>query len=764
MMLIDLSSQPSAHVVGAKAARLGWLIGRGWSVPSGVVVPFDVTDVLVDGAADPPGLRESLAAHLDPARRHVVRSSADAEDAGSRSFAGQFTSVTDVVGVEDVLAAVRVVAASARSEQVRAYAGAVGLEAMSLRVAVIVQEMVDAVASGVAFSRDPVTGADHVVVEAVTGPADRLLAEGATPQRWISTGDGTEQRPASPVLPSAVVRTVVQTTRGIAGASGEPVDVEWVWDGTDVHVVQWRPVTGLDRAPTVWSSRIARDMLPGLIPPLVWSVNVPVLSRVWAALLTDALGDLAMDPDDLVRAFGYRAYFNAGAFGAVFTSLGMPADALERMRDGTGRSAVRPSAAALARRAPRLGRFAATLARWEAHARSELVAVDGLRAVEESVAVTALSDAELLVRVDRLRDLLARAGRLNIVTPLLADAWASSVRRAARSAGLDPGSVDPGQDWEQVRAFDPANALARVDAEDSEAFDAALRRFGHLSDSPNDCSKPTWAEDPDVIRALAGSGDTDTVKRGSQALAREALLDASHRWSRLLLSRRWDRAARYRLLREEVGYGYARAYALFRPVFLEVGERLVRRGVLPERDAVFLLELDEVARALRGDLDGAAPLSASRRAEMAEAADLHWPETIVGDDPLPVRGRAGARVLTGVPTSQGRHTGPARVVVSLSHAGTITARDVLVLAAADVTWTPLLVRAGAVVTETGGMLSHASIVARELGLPCVASVEGATDIPEGTMVCVDGAAGEVMVLADTAEGRETASTEGGVRR
>ena len=111
----------------------------------------------------------------------------------------------------------------------------------------------------------------------------------------------------------------------------------------------------------------------------------------------------------------------------------------------------------------------------------------------------------------------------------------------------------------------------------------------------------------------------------------------------------------------------------------------------------------------------------------------------------------GARVLTGVPTSRGRHTGPARVVTSLARAGDIGPDDVLVLVAADVTWTPLLLRAGAVVTETGGMLSHASIVARELGLPCVASVEGATDIAEGAMVCVDGASGEVLVLGVPSE-------------
>ena len=131
---------------------------------------------------------------------------------------------------------------------------------------------------------------------------------------------------------------------------------------------------------------------------------------------------------------------------------------------------------------------------------------------------------------------------------------------------------------------------------------------------------------------------------------------------------------------------------------------------------------------------------------MAEAATLSWPETIIGDDPVPVRGRSGARVLHGVPTSRGRCTGAARVVTSLATAPDVGPDDVLVLEAADVTWTPLLLRAGAVVTETGGMLSHASIVARELGIPCVASVAGATEIVDGTEVSVDGGTGEVLLL------------------
>ena len=749
-MLIDLSAQPAPLQVGAKASRLGWLMGRGWPVPAGAVAPFAVTDRLRGSPSetDLDGLRRDIALRVVAGRRYIVRSSANVEDGGLGSFAGQFETVGDLDSVEGILAAIHAVARSGQTDQVRDYAFHVGVEPDSIRVAAIIQEMVPAVVSGVAFSRDPITGSDHVVVEAVAGGGETLVGRGADPQRWVH-GHHEPQRPADPVLPDADCDQLVDLVRGIERASGEPVDVEWVWDGAGLHLVQWRPITGLARAPRIWSSRMARDMLPGLIPPLVWSVNVPVLSGVWAELVHEALGDVGLDQDELVRCFGYRAYFNASALGGVFTSLGMPADALELMRAGTSRSAVRPPVSMLVRRTPRLARFAVTLGTWERRVARERAELD--RVLEGRVEVSALADDVLIARVHVLRRRLARAARLNVVTPLLADAWAGSVRRDAEARGLDPGAMDPGQELPTVRSLDPAHAMSGISADDQVAWQQFLERFGHLSDSPNDCSLPTWAEQPDAVRRLlfrgeAEQGPVPAARRpAGDPDPREAFLFGTSGVTRRRLGRRWDRAARYRQAREEVGYTYARIYALFRPTFLEVGRRLADRGVITDPSDVFLLDLAELADCLHGRLV-AAPLVTARREEMSEAADLHWPETIIGDDPVPIRGRSRARILTGVPTSRGRRTGPARVITSLATAPDIGPGDVLILEAADVTWTPLLLRAGAVVTETGGMLSHASIVAREFGLPCVASVEGATTIAEGTTVCVDGGSGEVLLL------------------
>jgi pyruvate,water dikinase len=102
-------------------------------------------------------------------------------------------------------------------------------------------------------------------------------------------------------------------------------------------------------------------------------------------------------------------------------------------------------------------------------------------------------------------------------------------------------------------------------------------------------------------------------------------------------------------------------------------------------------------------------------------------------------------VLSGIPTSIGHHTGPVKVVRGIQDFEKVSSGDVLVIPYSDVGWTPLFARAGAVVAESGGLLSHSSIVAREYNIPAVVSVEGATLLPDETLVTVDGHKGEILI-------------------
>ncbi|MEO5964636.1 MAG: hypothetical protein ABIR11_04160 [Candidatus Limnocylindrales bacterium] len=89
-----------------------------------------------------------------------------------------------------------------------------------------------------------------------------------------------------------------------------------------------RPITSLDRV-GIYSTRIAREVLPGIIKPVVWSVNLPVVNQPWVDLLTEVIGPNVIDPARLGRAFGYRAYFDTSAIRDIFVALGMPRERLE---------------------------------------------------------------------------------------------------------------------------------------------------------------------------------------------------------------------------------------------------------------------------------------------------------------------------------------------------------------------------------------------------------------------------------------------------
>ena len=123
------------------------------------------------------------------------------------------------------------------------------------------------------------------------------------------------------------------------------------------------------------------------------------------------------------------------------------------------------------------------------------------------------------------------------------------------------------------------------------------------------------------------------------------------------------------------------------------------------------------------------------------------PEIIYGNAAPPVNlMKSDAQKLTGVPTSSGYYQGRVKVVRSIDDFERVLKGDIIAIPFSDVAWTPLFAKAGAVIAESGGILSHSSIVAREYGIPCVVSVNGACSLLEDCEVIVDGYQGVVSIL------------------
>ena len=179
---------------------------------------------------------------------------------------------------------------------------------------------------------------------------------------------------------------------------------------------------------------------------------------------------------------------------------------------------------------------------------------------------------------------------------------------------------------------------------------------------------------------------------------------------------------------------------------LALGDSLVRRDILADREDIFYLYDPEIRSFFAGEDCGTdfAEKVSQRKQEMEQFRNIELPELIYGDHPPPVQ-LSTSQVLRGTPTSRGYYTGQVKNVRGISDFPKVVKGDVIVVPYSDVGWTPLFARAGAVIAKSGGILSHSSIIAREYNIPAVVSVAGALQLNDHTRVTVDGYKGEIVI-------------------
>ena len=255
--MIGLGEALDADIVGMKAAALGDLL-TGFAVPDG----FVVSTAAFAASARPMtlGLRAALGEALRrfPETALAVRSSSVAEDLPDAAHAGLYETVLDVRGEAQVIAAIEQCWASASSARVAAYRArrattapprTSGERVTAPGMAVLVQQMVPASASGVAFTADPVTGNRDVVrVSATMGLGERLVSMAADADEWEVRADRvTPMRTPEQALSEEHVREVARLARRVeAHFGGVPQDIEWAyWPAGRLHLLQARPITAL---------------------------------------------------------------------------------------------------------------------------------------------------------------------------------------------------------------------------------------------------------------------------------------------------------------------------------------------------------------------------------------------------------------------------------------------------------------------------------------------------------------------------------------
>ena len=204
---------------------------------------------------------------------------------------------------------------------------------------------------------------------------------------------------------------------------------------------------------------------------------------------------------------------------------------------------------------------------------------------------------------------------------------------------------------------------------------------------------------------------------------------------------------------------YVKLYEPGRMIYLEIGRRLVERGILENQTDIYYCVLSEIFSIILGywDGNGLAVLVAERQTRRKVMETFSPPDLIIDDAPMfaePVTCNSGNE-LTGLGVAAGRASGTAKLIYHPDNGEKLQAGEVLVAPSTDPGWTPLFLRASAIVMETGGFLSHGAIVAREYGIPAVINIPGMMRmVKDRQLITVDGDEGKVYLWTSGRERTE----------
>jgi len=620
----------------------------------------------------------------------------------------------------------------------------------------------------------------------------------------LREGKGTVNRPMPQDQRRAVSLNDVEV-RELATLGGRaqaffdsPQDLEWAIQDGRIYLVQSRPITSLFPLPEPLPAREdglrlylcfnvhAQQMLEPFTPAGIdwWRAIVggfahaatgrPERELIW---LKEAAGRLFADVTELLRKPGrWPRLAKAASEKDPITG-----QALLAFRDREGDRIIghKGGIGFWWRLAPLFVRLA-----WRGLMASLNPEKGRLRVLAETDAAIRKIEAEakylatMRERVNFIRDVLGRRGAIIWIIPvavmnpgLMAE---GALRRKVRDWLGDENLITPVQRalphnittemgltlWRLARQFKAEGVEPTADQPGVVAF---LDRFGHRALWEIDPGIPRWCEDPsyvlDLIRSyMDASQDIDQEaqfnRQRTEAERTAADLVARVRRAKGGLRARifaWQLRCYRELggLREQPKYEGARMIALARRIWLDAGRELVANSALDAVEDVLFLRLDdllawEAGRA--GDLRAKASLArAEYEREKSRRAVPRW-MTSDGEAIFGVKAEDSEGVLAGLPVSAGTHEGQVRVILHPAGAN-LKRGEVLVCRGTDPAWTPLFLQAGALVMETGGAVSHGSIVAREYGLPAVAGVaEATTRLRDGQRVRVDGQNGQVVLI------------------
>lgn len=777
----ELSPELQAFA-GGKGGMLARLFQGGYPVPEGfVVLPAAFQGEELSGEA-----WNELRASLNAIRKNnegalfAVRSSALSEDSALTSFAGEFETVLNVKTDEEVLEAIYTVYRSRESERVKVYSTVHGME-QSHQIAVVVQLMVQPEISGVLFTADPITGSfTNMIGNYVHGLGEQLVSGEADAHSFKL------RRPKGkydgPDVFKKYAAKLYQHAARLEKELDCPQDIEWAVAKGKLYLLQARPITTLKpgnldtyeineslAGDALWVNTNVGEAIPDVITPLTWSIvrdldietNFIPGYYLWSGNICGRIySNLSQRLSAVTALYGWDArrtmkVLIGDVFGHIPDGLGMPVYPFSRL--GLIK-VILPGIKHL------IWNTLKTLKNMPQHLKDT---PDWCRGMTEQIKKVKTKEELLSLWKNELKPYNAKAWWGLIAGGTKAALALTLNKKLAKMAGTEDANtlLSNLRGDSELASLGPVVGISKV-IKGKMSREEYLTQYGHRSPHEFELSIPDPSEDEAWLESQIEEfekSDTDVeglLKKQHMQYA-DALKHFKERYPQKVkwLEKQIAKASEGARIREAARSEFVRVFRVIRGFALKTGE-LTGIG-----EGVFFLYIHEVEELLSGKASVVKHIPVRRENYEKYKALPPFPSIIRGrfnpfewakdpnrrmdyyDATTPVEIASDSETLKGFAGAAGRVEGIVRILANPEEGEKLKPGEILVTTTTNVGWTPLFPRVTAIITDVGAPLSHAAIVARELGIPAVVGCGNATvRLKTGDRVLVDGGQGAVQIL------------------
>lgn len=769
MYIYKLSAIPQEKNLhfGGKADSLHRMIKAKLPVPEGYAIAAEAFENCVLSEDARKELSE-LIAMLPTKHTYAVRSSAIGEDGKEASFAGAYETLTDIK-TANIMDAVKKVADSAKSERVSIYAD--NRSQVGGKIAVIIQRFISPQYAGVVFTADPIS-ADRAVMAGnfVRGEGETLVSGSGSDGEFTINVLSSQYSGSDEIRPYA--KRIMRLARKIETLYGCPQDIEWAVYGNKPYILQARPITTLfsnDKGRFIINDSLCGNLL--LSKTNVGEIFLRPVSPVTYGMIENIGNTLGIP---LISAVCGQLYLNISGLCSVLCSFGMSREraykTLSELAGGIPEGVDIPiypyDKKILLRKIGGVIKSAFIKKKDKNEYGKDFVKHIPYIAGKICEDIRHADSTEELCMIwnERCEPFFTRT--LSAIATSLSVKPLFQTREKIRKICSVELTDRLLSNCSGNGSIESLGTLLAVDDMINERItrEEYIFRYGHRHTDEMELALPYPYEDPEfpdnVIREYKKSGiDAYELKKKQEKRFEEAVKEFSELYPKKTgwLKSTLEKYSNAVYCREIIRSDSLRLFCMLREFILKAG------SLTGLDDDIFMLYIDEIVAYLKGEKTSADKIEERRRNYSAQLAMPNFPSIICGrftPEEWQQSGGAGgfykygvtgtdekADVIRGVAGSCGQAEGVARVLTSINQSGELQKGEILVIPAANIGWVKVFPKAAAIVTDIGAPLSHAVIVARELGIPAVVSCQNASGVLKtGDRIRVDGASGTVTII------------------